>query len=80
MHSFKTKLSLFIGQLAQRKFDNFSHLKERFNEGQLLDTDKYASKLEALQDTFEERFNEFVGVKEYSTFYESIYFPTRKLV
>lgn len=56
--SFESKLKLFIGQLAQRKLDNFCHLKERAAVSNL-DTDKYTAKVEMLLETFQSKFAEF---------------------
>jgi len=60
--SFKMKLRLLIGQLAQRKFDNFSCLRQRQDQlDSTLDADKYAEKVEILLDSFKSRFLEFTG-------------------
>jgi hypothetical protein len=48
----------YIGQLAQRRLDNFPHLKERESVTRV-DTDLYTSKVELLLKSFNERFSEF---------------------
>lgn len=57
--SFKMKLRLLIGQLAQRRLDNFTSLKERQAQFDSLDCDKYSAKVEELLTSFESRFVDF---------------------
>ena len=72
VESFKKKLVLFIDQLAQRKFDNFSHLRERAAEAENdLNADKYASKVEALLDVCKSRFADFTAEAENVAFFTS---------
>ena len=55
VNSFEKKLGLFVGQIAQKKLDNFPHLKQR-QVLNVLDTDRYARKIEVLQEAFRSRF------------------------
>lgn len=59
VESFKRKLTMFAGQLAQRNFNNFIHMMERVPHE--LDTDKYAAKVEELHTVFQSRFSEFAA-------------------
>ena len=76
---FKMKLCLFAGQLAQRRLDNFKHLKERLSEN-TFDTDEYAKKIESLLDVFESRFAEFsIQEDNVALFTNPFVFPENKL-
>mgnify|MGYP003396362830 CR=1 FL=1 len=46
--------------MAQKKLDNFKHLKQRQSEN-VIDGDKYAAKIEKLLDAFEARFTDFTA-------------------
>ena len=56
--AFKVKLRLFIGQLTQKRLDNFTYLKSRKDESNI-DCDKYASQIEILLEAFVSRFSDF---------------------
>jgi hypothetical protein len=56
--SFKLKLQLFVGQLAQKRLQNFPRLQERAKTSEL-DTDRYTAKVEVLLDSFQAKFSQF---------------------
>ena len=57
--AFKLKLQLFVGQLAQKRLDNFPRLKERATSHSELNTDRYTAKVEVLLESFQAKFSQF---------------------
>jgi len=65
--SFKKKLTLFIGQLVQARYENFPRLKERAAYD--IDADRYAGKVETLLEAFTSRFTDFAQEEKHVAFF-----------
>ena len=82
----KTKLQLFVGHMATKRFEHFEHLKERSLQlRQLADAsvaaEKYAEKIKTLLASFQIEIFDFNDEEDNIAVFTKLFtFPTQELI